>query len=271
MSTPSPDILTAAPFVDDDTLFALANAEHERRIAVSKALARHSLSVVLPTFNEEQAIRATLVEITAALDDWGADYEVIVVNDGSRDRTEAVDSDYAARHPRVRVVTHATNQGYGAALSTGFAAASKDLTFFMDSDGQFTIGDLPRLLVHIDSVDAVLGYRVRRQDSPMRHLNARGWSALTRLTLGVRARDLDCAFKLFRTEFVHTHPPTTGGALVNAELLHALRLSGGVYREVGVRHLPRNGGRATGANARVILRALRDLAAFTWRQRRRAA
>ncbi len=245
--------------------------EREQRIAVSRALARHSLSVVLPAFNEEQSIRAILAEVVSALNSWGADYEVIVVNDGSHDHTGEVLAAFAAHDARVRLVTHHTNRGYGAALTSGFAAAVNDLTFFMDSDGQFTITDLPRLLVQIESVDAALGYRLHRQDSWLRSLNALGWKALVSLALGVRVRDLDCAYKLFRTDFLHTYPPTTGGALINAELLYTLHRTGATYREVAVRHLPRNGGRATGASPRVILRALHDLISYTWRQRLRAA
>ncbi len=249
--------------------YAAPDPEAARRIALSEILAQYSLSIVLPAYNEERSIGATLADATTALNAWGADYEVIVVNDGSRDHTGDVIAAFAAREPQVRIVTHAVNQGYGAAVRSGFAAAANDLTFFMDSDGQFMIADLPRLLVHIDSVDAVLGYRIHRQDAPMRLLNAWGWNALVYLALGVRVRDLDCAHKVFRTDFLHTYPPTTSGALLNAELLFTLNRVGGTYCEVGVRHLPRNGGRATGANVRVILRALRDLVRYAWRQRRR--
>lgn len=245
------------------------NVEAERRTALSEVLAHHSLSIVLPAYNEERSIGATLADVTMALNAWGAAYEVVVVNDGSRDHTGEVIAAFAAREPHVRVVTHADNQGYGAAVKSGFAAAANDLTFFMDSDGQFMIADLPGLLVHIESVDAVLGYRIHRQDAPKRLLNAWSWKALVYLALGVHVRDLDCAYKVFRTDFLHAYPPTTSGALLNAELLYTLNRVGATYREVGVRHLPRNGGRATGANLRVILRALRDLVRYAWRQRRR--
>lgn len=261
---PAPTTISAALAT---TRIPTPSIEAEQRRTMSKVLAHHSLSIVLPAYNEERSIGATLADVTTALDAWGAEYEVIVVNDGSRDHTGAVIAAYAAREPHVRVVTHAVNQGYGAAVKSGFAAAAHDLTFFMDSDGQFSIADLPKLLTHIDAVDAVLGYRIHRKDAPLRLLNAWSWKALVHLTLGVRVRDLDCAYKLFRTEFLHTYPPTTSGALLNAELLFILNRVGASYREVGVRHLPRNGGRATGANVRVILRALRDLARYTWRQR----
>lgn len=243
--------------------------QREQRMAVSLALARHGLSVVLPAYNEEAVIAVTLATVVSTLDEWGADFEVIVVNDGSTDRTAAIVNALTQREARVRQIAHATNQGYGAALADGFAAATKDLTCFMDADGQFAIRDLARLLPHIDRVDAVLGFRQHRQDSWMRRCNAWGWNALVALALGVRVRDLDCAFKLFRTEFLHAHPPQTRGALINAELLFTLTRTGATFQQIGVRHLPRQGGHATGANPRVIVRALHDLARYAWEQRLR--
>lgn len=257
----------AAPTIAHDALAHEADARDDAEDAALAALGRHGLSVVLPAYNEECTIAGTLAEVTGALDEWGTDYEVIVVDDGSRDRTGALVAALSAHNPRVRLVTHTINQGYGGALASGFAAATKDLTLFLDADGQFAIADLPLLLAHIDDVDAVLGYRIRRRDSWMRSANAWGWKVAVWLALGVRVRDLDCAFKLLRTEFLHTYPPTSRGALINAELLYTLSRTGATYREVGVRHLPRRGGHATGANPRVIVRALRDLALYAWRWR----
>jgi len=232
----------------------------------------HSLSIVLPAYNEDAVIGVTLVQVLNVLADWVKDFEIIVVNDGSTDRTGAIISTIIEVEPRVRVVTHERNQGYGSALVDGFAAATKELSFFMDSDGQFDIRDLARLLLFIDEYDAVIGYRLDRQDTWVRKLNAWGWNLLTRNVLGIHARDIDCAFKLLRTDFLHQHPLETRGAMINAELLYKLKRAGYTYREVGVHHLPRQGGRATGANLRVIARAFRELFHFTreWRREERA-
>ncbi len=245
-----------------------SSSQRMQRIALSRILARHGISVVLPAYNEEGAIGATLDAVHDQLDAWGADFEVIVVNDGSRDRTCEVVDAVARCDPRVRQIVHPTNRGYGGALASGFAAAGKDLTFFMDSDGQFAISDLARLLAHIEEVDAVLGYRIARQDTRMRRFNAWGWKLLVWLALGVRVRDLDCAYKLLCTDFLRRHPPRTASALVNAELLYMLTRTGATYREIGVTHLPRQSGRATGANLRVIARAVCDLflCAYRWRR-----
>jgi glycosyltransferase involved in cell wall biosynthesis len=228
----------------------------------------HSLSVVLPAYNEEQAIASTISEILGVLQNWIKDFEVIVVNDGSTDSTASIVAAIAENDPHVRLISHAINQGYGGALVSGFAAACKELTFFMDSDGQFDIRDLSQFFPFIDEYDAVIGYRIHRQDSWVRKLNAWGWKCLVRLVLGVHARDIDCAFKLLRTEFLHAHPLETRGAMINAELLFKVKQAGCTYKEVGVHHLPRQGGRATGAKLSVIVRAFRELfvSARKWKQ-----
>jgi Glycosyl transferase family 2 len=238
-----------------------------QRTTVGASFTTHSLSVVLPTYNEEQVIASTVEQVTRELANLTRDFEVIVVNDGSTDGTGAVLSARQKLDKHMRVLTHTRNQGYGATLADGFAAATKVLTFFMDSDGQFDIRELKRFLSLIDEYDAVIGYRVKRQDSWMRKLNAWGWKLVVRLALGVRVRDIDCAFKLLRTDFLLRHPLETRGAMINAELLYRLKVSGCTLREVGVRHLPRRGGRATGANLRVIGRAFRELFVYTrkWR------
>lgn len=232
-----------------------------------------SLSLVLPAYNEEHVIATTVELAVKALEERANDFEIIVVNDGSTDRTGAILATLSANDGRIRVVTHSHNQGYGATLVDGFDAARKDLTFFMDSDGQFAIQDLDRLLPFVHSYDAVIGYRERRQDTWMRKLNAWGWKLVVFLSLGVRARDIDCAFKIVRTAFLRVHPLETRGAMINAELLYKLKLTGSTVKEVGVRHLPRQGGRATGANLRVIARAFRELFlyAYKWRQPARLA
>ena len=231
-------------------------------------ITRHNLSVILPAYNEAQVIASTVSTVHSVLDGWKVDFEIIVVNDGSTDQTEAILAALAARDPRIRFVTHPVNQGYGAALVSGFAAATKELTFFMDADGQFDISDLQTFFLFIDRYDAVIGYRRDRQDSWMRKLNAWGWKLLIGWVLGVHVRDVDCAFKLLHTDFLRQHPLETRGAMINAELLHALKQAGGTYKELGVHHLPRQAGRATGAKLRVILRAFRELFSYAHKWRR---
>jgi glycosyltransferase involved in cell wall biosynthesis len=218
-----------------------------------------SLSVVLPAHNEEEAIAATVHEVIQTLSTWILDFEIIVVDDGSQDDTGVILDTISATHPRVKVIHHHINQGYGAALVSGFEAVSNDLTFFMDSDGQFDIHDLERFLLLIEEYDAVLGYRVHRQDTWMRKVNAWGWKQLVGLVFGIHVRDVDCAFKLYPTSFFRENKLETRGAMINTEILYKFIRAGNTFTQVGVRHLPRHGGRATGAKPSVILRAFREL------------
>lgn len=223
-------------------------------------LTTRGLSVVLPAYNEEQVIAQTVTRCAAVLEALAPDYEIIVVDDGSRDRTGPIADQLAAMNPRVRVVHNRPNRGYGGALIAGFNAASKGLSFFMDADGQFDIRDLAALLrLREQGHRVVLGYRQRRRDPFMRLVNAWGWNRLVRLLFGLRVRDVDCAFKLFDTALVHAADVQAAGAMVNTELLVKLSKLGVPFVQVPVRHYPRQHGSATGANLRVIVRAFREL------------
>ncbi len=228
----------------------------------------YSLSLVLPVYNEEQVIAQTLSDILAIVPTWTTDFEVVVVNDGSTDHTASILTNLCKHNQHLYVITHPVNQGYGAALVSGFAAATKELTFFMDSDGQFDIRDLATFFPFLAKYDAVIGYRKDRQDTWMRKFNAWGWKQAVRFFLGIQVRDLDCAFKLLPTELLHAHPLETRGAMINAEIIYTLQSTGCTYKEVGVRHLPRRAGRATGAKPAVIIRAFKELliATHRWKQ-----
>ncbi len=227
-----------------------------------------SLSVILPAYNEEALISDTISHVMSILSSWMQDFEVIVVNDGSKDRTGEIVADLEAYDRRIRLMNHPVNKGYGAALVTGFESVTKELAFFMDSDGQFDIRDLVRFFPLIEEYGAVLGYRIDRQDTWMRKLNAWGWKKLVGFVFRVHARDIDCAFKLFRAEFFHTNHLETRGAMINTEIVYKLARAGYTYTEVGVQHLPRLAGKATGAKPAVILRALRELFIYAekWRK-----
>ena len=225
----------------------------------SKTRVKHSLSVIMPAHNEEAAIAATVQSVVDALTTWVQDFEVIVVNDGSKDDTRTILEEVAAKYPHLRIINHPENRGYGAALVSGFEAITKDLVFFMDSDGQFDIHDLEAFFPLIDEYDAVLGYRIHRQDTWVRKLNAWGWKMLVRFVFGLHVRDVDCAFKLYRSNFFQEHRLETRGAMINTEILYKFTRAGYTYTQRGVHHLPRRGGKATGAKPAVIARAFREM------------
>jgi putative flippase GtrA len=232
-----------------------------------------SLSVILPAYNEEALIANTVSVVMSALSSWMRDFEVIVVNDGSKDSTGEIVARLAAYDRRIRLVNHPVNKGYGAALVTGFESVTKEFAFFMDSDGQFDIRDLLRFFPLIEEYGAVLGYRMDRQDTWVRKLNAWGWKKLVGFIFGVHARDIDCAFKLFRAEFFRATRLETRGAMINAEILYKLARAGYTFTEVGVQHLPRLAGKATGARPAVILRALGEMLVYAekWRKEEQQA
>ncbi len=224
------------------------------------------LSVVLPAYNEEANIETVVRGVAAYLDQFDLDYEILAVNDGSKDATGAILDRLKADIPQLRPQHHPQNRGYGAALRTGFDAAVKAYVFYMDGDGQFHIEDLEKLFPLASEDVIVTGYRIERRDPFMRRLNAKlfgGW--LVRIMLGVRVRDLNCAFKLIPKRVLRSITLESTGALINAELYgRAIRHNCGI-REVGVHHYPREAGVQTGAHLSVIVRAFYDL--FRLRQK----
>ncbi len=150
-----------------------------------------SISLVLPAYNEEEAIGGAIAEADAALSRVTDDYEIIVVNDGSSDRTAEQAREAARRYPAARLVSHQGNQGYGTALRTGFHAATKQLVGFTDADCQFDLTELDRLAMLSRHYDLVCGYRIDRQDHWHRKFFSKGYSTLVSLLLGTRVRDCD--------------------------------------------------------------------------------
>jgi glycosyltransferase involved in cell wall biosynthesis len=236
-----------------------------------------ALSYFFPAHNEEANLEALVEEALATLPALAETFEIIAVDDGSRDATGAIADRLAEAHPGlVRVVHHPTNLGYGAALRSGFRAARHDLVCFTDGDRQFRVEDLGRLtarLLAADAPDVVAGYRIRRADPPIRTLYARLYKLANRVWFGLRVRDIDCACKLFRTAALEGIRVESGGAFFSAELLIKLRASGRSIAEVGVPHHPRTAGSPTGAKPSVIWRAVKDfwgLRLRLWANRERA-
>ncbi|HWP92240.1 MAG TPA: glycosyltransferase family 2 protein [Thermodesulfobacteriota bacterium] len=218
-----------------------------------------SLSVVLPAYNEAKNIKKTVTEAVSYVEKNFKDYEVIVVNDGSTDGTGEIVEELAITNPKIILVNHAKNSGYGAALRSGFDRASLDYLFLMDSDGQFDISDIERFIPFINTFDIIVGYREKRADPAIRSLNTWLYHLYVELLFGLRMKDMDCAFKMFpRRAYEAVKPIKSGGALFSAELIIKWKRKGFSIKEVPVRHFPRKFGRQTGANIRVILRMFRE-------------
>jgi glycosyltransferase involved in cell wall biosynthesis len=225
------------------------------------------VSIVLPAYNEEANLRRALAEVRASAERLLTAHEIIVVDDGSTDATGRIARDVAASDPRVRVIGHERNRGYGEALRTGFLASRLDFVFFTDADLQFDIAELERFLPYAGTVDVVVGYRLNRQDPPARRLMAYAWNMLVRVLFYVPARDIDCVCKLFDRRALREIDIESVGAMVNTELMVKLGRAGASVVEVGVTHRPRSAGEARGASPAVIAIALREVL----RMRRRLA
>ncbi len=227
------------------------------------------LSYFFPAHNEAENIEALVDEALVGLKRIADRFEIIAVDDGSSDGTGAIADRLATEHPGVvRVVHHPVNLGYGAAVRSGLAAARYPLVCFTDGDRQFRIADLARLTARLDGgapggrdPDVVAGFRIERADPAIRLAYASAYRAALRTFFGLRVRDPDCACKLFRRETLEGVRVESSGAFLSAELLIKISERGGVIVEQGVPHYPRTAGRASGADPRVVLRAVRD---FWW-------
>lgn len=218
-----------------------------------------SLSLFFPAYNEAENISDTITSALAVAPEVAKEFEIIVVNDASTDATAQVVKDIAQRNGQVRLVSHLENWGYGKAVKTGLQAAQYDYVFFTDSDCQFDLAEIRHLIKHVDTHDVVIGYRAKRMDPPWRLVNAKGWNVLNRLLFDLKAKDIDCAFKLMRRDVVQPLELESNGAMVSAELLIRLKQQGIGYKEVPVTHLPRRKGLATGAKPAVIVKAFGEM------------
>jgi len=220
----------------------------------------NEISFFFPAHNEEASIQPMVAAALEYLPTVVDDYEIIIVNDGSTDRTSEIAHALAAEHPEVRVVDHDTNRGYGGALISGIQAATRRWIFFTDGDQQFDIRELSSLIATLQpDIGAVIGYRIKRQDPRHRILNAYLYKSLIRLLFGLKVRDIDCAYKLVKTEDVQPLSLKSNGALISAEMLIRMKKRRIEIREVGVHHYPRTSGEQSGASIKVILRMFREL------------
>ncbi len=225
---------------------------------------RPGLSIVLPAYDEEENVGSAEARMIEAAEPLFEEIEVVVVDDGSRDATAERVREIARADPRVRLLQHPRNRGYGAAVASGLRAASRPLVFDTDSDLQFDPHQIHDLVARIDEFAIAIGYRKNRQDPWFRKLNAWAWNRLQRLIFGLAVRDVDCAFKLLRREVLEHLPLAAEGAFFSTELLLRARAAGYAFVEVPVDHFPRHAGAPTGARLGVIGKAFREM----WRLRR---
>ncbi len=205
-----------------------------------------SLSVFFPAYNDAPSLPGLIEKTFAVLKQHVADYEVIVVNDGSYDNTGEVLQQLNMQYgPLLRIVTHEQNRGYGGALRSGFAAAKKDFVFYTDGDGQYDVGELPKLLALASpSTGLVNGYKLERHDPAHRIWIGNLYNFCARLLFRIRIRDIDCDYRLIRRDLVDKLRLTSTSGTICVELVRKLELSGCEVKEVGVHHYARLHGRS---------------------------
>jgi glycosyltransferase involved in cell wall biosynthesis len=228
------------------------------------------ISVFVPCYDEEGNLEYVVAALKRELSKLAERFEIVVVDDGSRDRTGDIADALAAASAQVKVVHHTKNRGYGAAVSSGLRACTQEWIVLCDGDGQFEASDIGKLTAKTPTYNVVIGRRARRADPFMRRLNGRAWTLLMRLLLGVPVRDIDCGLKLFSRQLVEGLRLEATGAMISAELMAQLVRRGAKICEVEVSHLPRATGEQSGANARVIMRAFKELLVLYSNLRRQA-
>jgi glycosyltransferase involved in cell wall biosynthesis len=228
-----------------------------------------SLSLVMPAHNESASLRLLLPHAARVLPTIAGRVEVIVVDDGSTDGTGELAERLGDEHGLdVRVIRHEHKSGYGISVGDGLRAARMEYTAFTDADGQFDVADLALLVPGVlDGADMVAGWRRRRQDAAIRSVVSGVFNLVLRVLYGLRVRDVDCALKLMRTDFLTSIELESRSALINAELYCKARRDGRRTLQVPVPHHPRELGRRSGARPRAVLRAIRELIRYrqSWR------
>lgn len=227
------------------------------------------LSVFFPAYNEEKNIRKTVLDARKVLEKIAVKWEIIIIDDGSKDKTGRVVDDLKREDGRIKVIKHLSNKGYGEALKSGFYAGKYRWIATVDSDGQFDFSEIEKFIEKTGNFDVIIGYRIDRKDPLIRKVFGWGWTWLSNLLLGVKVRDVDCSFKLVRKEVIDEIPwlESTRGGMVSPELLAKARKYGFKISEVGVHHFLRKEGHQTGADISVILTSFVDLIKL-WRKLR---
>ena len=221
------------------------------------------LSFFFPARNEELNVQPSVSRALEVLPEYAERLEVIVVDDGSTDRTGEIADTLAREDGRIRVIHHMPGRGYGGAVRAGLVAATQPFVAFTDGDLQFDVADFGRLASAMGpGIDAVIGYRIKRADPWRRLVIAGVYNRVIRMLFAGGWRDVDCGFKLFRADVFERVPlelVRSNGAFFSAELLINLRARGIVMREIGLPHHPRLHHEPKGAPPKVILKAIRDL------------
>ncbi len=223
-----------------------------------------SLSITFPCYNEAANVGSMIEQAIELGEKYQLDYEVVVVDDGSKDDSARIVREWCGKNQRVVLVQHPHNQGYGAAVRTALKSAKKEFVFFTDGDNQFRPSDIEKLFSKMSDADIVVGYRISRQDKSYRRVNGFLWTWLSRVLFGLPVRDVDCAFKLFPRKALENLEPKANHLLIHAEILARLKRRGYTITEVGIPHYPRTAGQATATRPAALFKSVLELVKLYW-------
>jgi glycosyltransferase involved in cell wall biosynthesis len=226
---------------------------------------RPGISAFFPAYNDAGTIASMVILADRTLKRVSDDYEIIVVNDGSTDHTAQVLSELEALIPRLRVVLHPANRGYGVALRTGFANSTRELIFYTDGDAQYDVRELEKLVpLMTDEVDVVNGYKISRSDPLHRIVVGNIYCWIVKLAFGIKIRDVDCDFRLIRkSSFESIRLGSTSGTIC-VEMIKSLQDAGMRFAEVPVHHYHRAYGKSQFFNFKRLFKTFIDLGHLWW-------
>lgn len=225
-----------------------------------------SISVFFPAYNDAGTIASLVVLADRTLRRLTDDYEVIVVNDGSSDHTSQVLTELESVYPRLQIVNHPANRGYGSALRTGFASASKELVFYTDGDAQYDVREIEKLVpMMTGDIDVVNGFKITRSDPFHRILIGKIYCWVVKLAFGIRIKDVDCDFRLIRRESFNRIWLTSTSGTICVELIKSLQDAGMRFAECPVHHYHRAYGKSQFFNFGRLSKTGIDLGSLWWR------
>jgi glycosyltransferase involved in cell wall biosynthesis len=217
------------------------------------------LSIFFPFWNEEKNIKNVVRKAIPVADKVADKWEMILIDDGSSDKTLELANNLAIKDQRLRVIAHKKNRGYGASLKTGLEAAKYNLIVFNDGDGQFDFSQINKFLEKVEEADLVIGFRKKRLDNRFRHILMALLKLWDFIFFGFKFKDIDCGFKLFkRSTLGKILPLDSEGAMITTEILAKAKRANFKISEIEVSHFPRIYGDQSGGNLRVILRAIKE-------------
>lgn len=224
-----------------------------------------SISYFCPAYNEQENLEKAINSALPVLAGLGLPFEVIIVDNGSTDKTPQIADRLALTYPQVRVIHHASNREYGGALKSGFMNAANEIVVYTDSDNQYDFNDFKKMLPYLDNYDVVTGVREYRHDSIYRKIQSAIFGLLLRILFCLKAKDINCSFKIYRKEVLDNIAICSNSAFIDAEMYIRAKKKGYKICEVPVTHLPRLAGRATGAKPLVVLITIKEIFNYWFR------